>query len=71
MSFSSKLILWFNILVGKSIIFFLLFPLPYEQGHEFNLACVEPVLMKDGEVLDGWWDSYPFGRHARVVIPVD
>ncbi len=23
--------------------------------------------MKDGEVLGGWWDSYPLGRHARVL----
>ncbi len=26
---------------------------------------------KDGEVLDGGWDLYPHGRHARVTIPVD
>ncbi len=22
--------------------------------------------VKDGEVLDGWWDAEPLGRHARV-----
>ncbi len=27
--------------------------------------------MKDGEVLDGGWDLYPLGQHARVTIPVD
>ncbi len=29
------------------------------------------ISLKDGEVLDGWWDSYPLGRHARVTIPID
>ncbi len=27
--------------------------------------------LKDSEVLDGWWDLYPLGRHDRVTKPVD
>ncbi len=37
-----------------------------------TLGVTVPIInLKDGEVLDGWWDSYPLGRHARVTIPVD
>ncbi len=27
--------------------------------------------LNDGEVLDGGWDLYPLGRHARVAKPDD
>ncbi len=27
-------------------------------------------IVKNGEVLDGWWGLYPLGRRARVTIPV-
>ncbi len=38
-------------------------------SYGLTVSCVyHRPLIKEGEVIDGWWDLYP---HARVTIPVD
>ncbi len=41
------------------------------QSHYVFVFCRENYYLKDGDALDGRWDLYPLGRHARVKIPVN
>ncbi len=44
--------------------------LTFDILHGFTLQSVLQGV-KDVDVPDGWYDSYPLGQHARVTIPVD
>ncbi len=69
-SLSSLLPIAFSLCIYIGHVSFLSLFVPFCFSQlEFELKV--RILLKDEEVLDGWWDPYPLERHAHVTMPVD